>query len=32
MVIGNARVSAQDYKPEPQLNALHAVGCEKIFT
>lgn len=30
MLVGYARVSAQDQKPSLQLDALKAVGCEKV--
>lgn len=32
MKVGYARVSTDDQKPALQTDALHAAGCEKIFT
>ena len=32
MLVGYARVSTQDQRPELQLDALAAVGCERVYT
>jgi len=32
MLVGYASVSTQDQKPALQLDALAAVGCERVFT
>lgn len=32
MLVGYARVSTQDQKPALQLDALAALGCERVFT
>ena len=32
MFVGYARVSTQEQDPALQLDALHELGCERIFT
>jgi DNA invertase Pin-like site-specific DNA recombinase len=32
MLVGYSRVSTQDQRPELQLDALKAVGCERVYT
>ena len=32
MLVGYARVSTRDQSPALQIDALHAAGCERVFT